>query len=544
MFKILKYFVPYLLKHLKFLEKFKKSLFIFIWIKIISFLISFIYKSEKVGFTKMIKIIYWSLSAFNVILTLIIILNVTDLDQSQLLKLIYASLNIFIPTFILDRLSNYYIYFLEGFKQLMQELIKWVYSDNKLPNKSKMDDMTPEPIYDASILPYIGDDGVYHFKYDFEEEKSGNINWKTITLFVILALGISYYYYPDSYNQLYSNLKSLFSKDGGSSGPSGSSKPSGPDTSGSYNMIRHFANKSSEVPKPSGPPYGTTLTDKPFGIDGPKVYTQGDPAGATPPIQYIPLDPMANLQNRLESIFYSTSYSTKDKNSMIFEMIRKSLGDKNISDSEFIERNDYFIRVFNNVKNNVANSKSFSGKPVTVGFDVQGQLIYKPVAITPSSADITPTNTPRITPFTLDAQPSSSGSTTPTPTTNIIPAGTPLNNPSSSIPSGVETITPTLGRVASPQENIPSMPGSLPDITSRSIYNSPTMPPTRSSFYPIARSATSPVYGSFVIPGDVSSNSLMNLSLDPSVLFDPNGHKRTPVQIMDSLMDKGNKNNP
>jgi len=77
MFKLVRV-VPYLLKYLKFLKGYKGLFLPFILIKITELLISFILKAEKVNFTRMIKIIYYFLSGFNVVLALIIIFNFTD----------------------------------------------------------------------------------------------------------------------------------------------------------------------------------------------------------------------------------------------------------------------------------------------------------------------------------------------------------------------------------------------------------------------------------------------------------------------------------
>ena len=155
MVSFLKFLLPFLLKLLKFLEPFKKGLFGFISWKIFNFITNIVLKAEKVRFRQMIKAIYITLSAFNFILALIILIKVTDLDNNQIMQFIFTSLKWFLPVVILDIISDFWFEFSIHIKNLIKEFLKWVFSDsnkelpspktNKLPNRKRVMD-TPEPI--------------------------------------------------------------------------------------------------------------------------------------------------------------------------------------------------------------------------------------------------------------------------------------------------------------------------------------------------------------------------------------------------------------
>jgi hypothetical protein len=131
MFKLVR-LLPYLLKYLKYLKGYKGLFLPFILIKFTELLISFILKAEKVNFARMIKIIYYILSGFNVVLALIIKFKFTDV-QLPLIYLLLDTLNLMLPVIIIDAINDYIIDLGLFFKNTLRKLIAWVYSEPYLP---------------------------------------------------------------------------------------------------------------------------------------------------------------------------------------------------------------------------------------------------------------------------------------------------------------------------------------------------------------------------------------------------------------------------
>jgi len=212
MFKFLSKLVPYLLTYLKFLKGYKGLFLPYILIKLTEFLISFIIKAEKVGFAKMIKFIYFFLSGINLLLSLIVIFNFTDF-QLPLVYVIIDKFKFIMPLMVIDIINQLIEEFAINFKEMIRNFINWVYNSPKIEVKSV--DHTPARPGGRVTDPFQL--GNYQFS-DLDEEyiySEGNTNWKTIALFAIFAIGISYYMYPDLYHNIYHAIKDRFFPDSG-----------------------------------------------------------------------------------------------------------------------------------------------------------------------------------------------------------------------------------------------------------------------------------------------------------------------------------------
>lgn len=83
MFKLVK-LVPYLFKLIKFLEKKKGLIYPLIFIKATNYFISFIFKSDKIGLTSLIKFIYYFVSIANFLLALIVLGVFSELNLLEM----------------------------------------------------------------------------------------------------------------------------------------------------------------------------------------------------------------------------------------------------------------------------------------------------------------------------------------------------------------------------------------------------------------------------------------------------------------------------
>lgn len=237
MIKILSKLLPYLLISLKFLKEYKGLFLSYFLVKLTEFLISFIIKAENVGFAKMIKFIYFFLSGINLILSLIVIFNLSSLDYQ--LPLIHFIIDIFkfiIPLMITDTINQLIEDLGTNYKQIFKHFINWVYTPQTISSFSKIEDKIENSIPVAHSLAkgleeelqkqggkidlfqcnFSPDDKEYIEEYINSKEE---VNWKTIAFFAFLAIGISYYMYPDLYHNIYNGIKdSLFPDRGGSDG--------------------------------------------------------------------------------------------------------------------------------------------------------------------------------------------------------------------------------------------------------------------------------------------------------------------------------------
>jgi hypothetical protein len=239
MFKLVK-LVPYLLKLLKFLEKKKGLIYPLIFMKVINYLISFIFKAEKIGLTSIIKIVYYFLSAANLLLALIILGVFSDpnyLDMvspnmlGEIVSWLWSGLHLMIPVIILNVLDDYFAYIIEFFRLACKRFIDWVLKDSNsiIPEISKDINKSnnvkkPVDIYDPFYAKrYVDSEDSYGFyngvsEFDFEPHKIG---WKDYVLFGVLVIGVTYYLYPDMYNNLYYAIKAKIYPGSGGRGGTG-----------------------------------------------------------------------------------------------------------------------------------------------------------------------------------------------------------------------------------------------------------------------------------------------------------------------------------
>jgi len=237
MFKLSR-LIPYLLKLLKFLEKKKGLIYPLILMKVVNYLISFIFKAEKIGFSSIIKIIYYFLSISNILLALIVLGVFSDPNYLELFSpsflgkaigWLWGGLHLMIPVIILNVLNDYFEYIIEFFRLACKRFIDWVLegSNSNIPEISKdinksNNNREPVDVYNPFYAKRYVDSEDYYGSYngipdiDIEPHKFG---WKDFVLFGVLAVGITYYLYPDMYNNLYFAIKGkIFPGSGGSGG--------------------------------------------------------------------------------------------------------------------------------------------------------------------------------------------------------------------------------------------------------------------------------------------------------------------------------------
>jgi hypothetical protein len=339
MIKPLSRLIPYLLKLIKWLHT-RKGLFLpFVLIKVFNFLISFIIKAEKVRFKQMVRIIYYFLSAFNLILALIVIFSFSDLQSFQytgkILELLWEGLHILIPVIILDSINEYIIDLGLFFKNLLRKFIDWIYSgeikldpkkvqQNKLP---KRDNIIRDP-FSGTHVENIQNMDYREFYRDYDQELSTKTSWKTVIYFTILAVGVSYFIYPDLYHAIYYGIKDrLFP--GGGGGPGGGTTSggagdtpvpvrSGRDSDSSFQKAVKAAKggkvKAGEIISGSK---GTSHIPTKLGEGSGNL---GSVVGGS---LYTPLDPLANLQEKMEHVLYNNNLSLPDKKKWIMHLLIK-----------------------------------------------------------------------------------------------------------------------------------------------------------------------------------------------------------------------------
>ena len=203
-----------ILQIIKNLKSRKGVIYSIILVKFLEYVISIIIKAEKVGFNKMIKIIYYVLTVFNLLLALIMIVNFSDIDFS--LTIFGHMLDVFkilIPVMILDMITEYYVDLGLFFKKILKRFINWIYTTDvkvepkKVINRKRVKEIIDPfstPIKAADIESYDYRD---YYKGIEEYEASQRIGWKTVAFFTFLAVGVSYYMYPELYQAVYYAIK-------------------------------------------------------------------------------------------------------------------------------------------------------------------------------------------------------------------------------------------------------------------------------------------------------------------------------------------------
>jgi hypothetical protein len=237
MFKLAR-LIPYLLKLLKFLEKKKGLIYPLILIKVVNYLISFIFKAEKIGLTSIIKIVYYFLSISNFLLALIVLgvfsyPNLLELVTPNFLTIfitwLWEGLHLMIPAIILNFLNDYFTHIVEFFRVACKRFIDWVLTDSNtnVPEISKdinksNNNRKPVDVYDPFYAKRYVDSEDFYQSYngipeiDLEPHKIG---WKDYVLFGVVAVAVTYYLYPDMYNNIYYALKGKIFPGGGKGSP-------------------------------------------------------------------------------------------------------------------------------------------------------------------------------------------------------------------------------------------------------------------------------------------------------------------------------------
>ena len=224
MFKLLGKLIPYLLVYLKYLKSFKGVFLPFVLVKITEYLISFIIKAEKVSFIKMIKYIYYFLSAVQFVIALILIFKFSDYDI-PLFNLALEISKYLIPAIVTDIIYEMFKNLEIDLKQIFKRFINWVYSSENgievkgAKIKDKIKHTIPQGI---DPFQYVLNPEDQEYVDEYMERTKGGISWKTVAFFVFLAIGVSYYMYPDLYHGIYQGIKdSLFPGKGGGGGNTG-----------------------------------------------------------------------------------------------------------------------------------------------------------------------------------------------------------------------------------------------------------------------------------------------------------------------------------
>lgn len=208
------------------LKKQQGWLYPIVLFKISSYLMSFLIKAQTVRFVTMIKSIYYFLSAFNVVLAILVLTNFSDLTVNpKILDLLKTTLELAIPIIILESINEYIVDLGLFFKNMVKKIIVWVLEeetnldDNKPSNKSRKVKIPSQDqfSYKKTLL------GVDEIDYQYPEKDINiDISWKTVLFFTVLAIGASYYMYPDLYNSIYYGLKDKFFPPSGPRGGSSS----------------------------------------------------------------------------------------------------------------------------------------------------------------------------------------------------------------------------------------------------------------------------------------------------------------------------------
>jgi hypothetical protein len=189
----------------KWLKTQKGWLYPIVGVKFFSFLISFIIKTENIKFIAIIRYLYYFLSAFNVVLALIIIINFSDFTNPELIKFFLTSLELLLPIVILEGLSEYVEEFALFFKNIIKNIIDWVYSLESIETVDRSPKIPSQDqfSYKATDLE-LNEYGIPCL------EEDTSLNWFAIILLTISIIGVSYSLHPELYHNIFSSLKDLF----------------------------------------------------------------------------------------------------------------------------------------------------------------------------------------------------------------------------------------------------------------------------------------------------------------------------------------------
>jgi hypothetical protein len=204
-----------LISIVKWLKTQKGWFYPIVGVKFFTYLIQFLIKAESLRFMKVVRYIYYFLSAFNVVLALIIITNFSDFTNPELIKFFITSLELLIPVIILEGLSEYIEEIALFFKNILKNFIDWVYDKEALEtgDKSTKKENTSPRIPTQDQFSYKASDLEFNEFGDlstFRGEENRYLNWISIAILTFAIFGISYTLHPELYHSVYSNLKDLF----------------------------------------------------------------------------------------------------------------------------------------------------------------------------------------------------------------------------------------------------------------------------------------------------------------------------------------------
>lgn len=217
---------PILFSLIKWLKGQKGWFYPILLLKIFKGILSFLVKAEKFRLTTVIKSIYYFLSAFNAVLALIIVFQLTGYTlKSEVIEIFKASLKLFIPVMILEGLSGFLENQILTIKDITRKIINWALEEEKTQSKDII--INPKKIIinqdQFSLETQTDIERIEKGEYLYYEGIENKSNWKAIIFFSFLAIGASYALFPHLYHSIYFSLKDIFYPGGG--GGSGDINP-------------------------------------------------------------------------------------------------------------------------------------------------------------------------------------------------------------------------------------------------------------------------------------------------------------------------------
>jgi len=200
---------------IKWLKTQRGWLYPIVGVKFFNYLIKYLIIAEKIKFMAIIRYIYYFLSAFNVVLGLIIFINFSDFASPDLLNFFHTTLELLIPVIILNAIDLIIEDLGLSFKNIFRKFIDWIYSKEEIIIDKKEEITAKIPTQDqfSFIASDLELDEFGFPKAELDEEQTNS--WLTFALLTIAILGLSYSLHPELFHSIYSNLKDLFFPRGG-----------------------------------------------------------------------------------------------------------------------------------------------------------------------------------------------------------------------------------------------------------------------------------------------------------------------------------------